>query len=53
MFNQTAKQLFGYEQVAEADCEYPIDYGTFRKQVAGKSYKGGYPYEFTGRLESV
>ena len=25
-FNQTAKQLFGYEQVAKADCEYPIDY---------------------------
>jgi len=25
LFNQTAKQLFGYEQVAEADCEYPID----------------------------
>jgi len=25
LFNQTAKQLFGYEQVAETDCEYPID----------------------------
>ena len=21
----TAKQLFGYEQVAKADCEYPIE----------------------------
>ena len=21
----TAEQLFGYEQVAKADCEYPID----------------------------
>ena len=24
---QTAKQLFGYEQVAKADCEYPMDLG--------------------------
>ena len=22
---QVAKQLFGYEQVAKVDCEYPLD----------------------------
>ena len=26
----TAEQLFGYEQVAKADCEYPIDYKPVR-----------------------
>ena len=28
-----AKQFFGYEQVAKADCEYPIEYVCRRLRV--------------------
>ena len=39
MFNQTAKQLFGYEQVAKADCEYPLD-KAIKENKVGRSEDG-------------
>ena len=45
MFNQTAKQLFGYEQVAEADCEYPI--------VNRYAKGGGQPLVTAGQIKEV